>query len=35
MVLLGKGGAIERFDNSVGKSGDWYSDLSGGGVFGD
>ena len=26
---------FERSDNSVDKSEDWYSDLSGGGVFGD
>ena len=26
---------FERFDNFVGKFDDWYSDLSGGGVFGD
>ena len=42
MVLLGKGGYIQRdseyfeqLDNFVGKYADWYSDLSGGVVFGD
>ena len=41
MVLLGKDGDIEglwhfkRFDNYVDKSVNWYSNLSGGGVFED
>ena len=35
MELQRNSGHFEQFDNSVGKSEDWYSNLSGGGVFGD
>ena len=35
MELWRDSGHFEQFDNSVGKSEDWYSNLSGGGVFGD
>ena len=35
MELQRDSGHFERFDNSVGKSEDWYYDLSGGEVFED
>ena len=35
MEIYRDSGHFERFDNFVGMYEDWYSDLIGGGVFGD